>query len=192
MGHSQAEKARNRERILAAAAGQIRAQGLASLGVGSVMRKVKLTHGGFYGHFDSKSDLVAQALARALAEGAAAGRASSGPANAGRFARAVRGYLSRAHRDNPKSGCAVATLAGDIARADRRSRAVMEKHVENFIAAIAQGLGGESDGAAIVALSALIGALTLSRVVTDRKRSDEILRTVRDHVLAMQGDARRT
>jgi TetR/AcrR family transcriptional repressor of nem operon len=190
MGHSQAEKARTRERMLAAAAAQIREEGLGSLGVGPLMRKVNLTHGGFYGHFASKSQLVAEALERALADGEAAARAACDPAKPRHFAGMIRSYLSRAHRDKPASGCAIAALAGDVARADERSRATMEKHVERFIAGVAEVLGSENDGAAIVAVSALVGALTLSRVVTDPKRSDAILRTVRDHVIAMQGDAR--
>ncbi len=66
MGHSQAEKAKNRERILAEAAEQIRETGLEALSVGKLMQKVNLTHGGFYGHFPSRSDLIAQALKRAL------------------------------------------------------------------------------------------------------------------------------
>ena len=67
MGHSQAEKVKNRERILAEAAEQIRETGLEALSVGKLMQKVNLTHGGFYGHFPSRSDLIAQALKQALA-----------------------------------------------------------------------------------------------------------------------------
>ncbi|WGR91056.1 TetR/AcrR family transcriptional regulator [Bradyrhizobium sp. ISRA435] len=51
MGHSQADKARSRERILNEAATQIRDKGLDAISIGSLMQKVNLTHGGFYGHF---------------------------------------------------------------------------------------------------------------------------------------------
>jgi TetR/AcrR family transcriptional regulator, transcriptional repressor for nem operon len=192
MGHSQAEKAENRERILAAAAAQIRREGLGSLGVVPLMRKVNLTHGGFYGHFASKSELVAEAMARALAAGKAAARGTSDPATPRRFATMVRSYLSRAHRDKPEAGCAIAALAGDVARADERSRAIMEKHIESFIATVAEELGDQDDDAAIVAVSALVGALTLSRVVTDPRRSDAILSTVRDYLAAMQSNRQLT
>ncbi len=192
MGHSQAEKARNRERILKAAAAQIRKNGLGSLGVVPLMRKVNLTHGGFYGHFASKSELVAEAVACALAAAEAAARAASEPAKPRRFAGMVRSYLSRAHRDNPESGCAIAALAGDVARADERSRATMAEHIESFIARVAEKLGDKDDTAATVAVSALVGALTLSRAVTDPKRSDAILRTVRDYLAAMKDDRQLT
>ena len=69
MGHSQAEKARNRERILAEASRQVRRGGLESVSVGTLMKSVGLTHGGFYGHFESRSALLAEALERALLEG---------------------------------------------------------------------------------------------------------------------------
>ena len=69
MGHSQAEKAENRERILAEASRQVRRDGLESLSVGTLMKSVGLTHGGFYGHFESRSALLAEALERALRDG---------------------------------------------------------------------------------------------------------------------------
>ena len=69
MGHSQAEKAQSRERILSEAADQVRDAGLESIGVGKLMRSAGLTHGGFYNHFESRADLLAQALERALVDG---------------------------------------------------------------------------------------------------------------------------
>src|ERR1700722_20781608 len=111
MGHSQSDKAASRERILALASAQIRQQGLESLSVGKLMQKAGLTHGGFYGHFASRSDLLAKALERALVDGAGAARAAAQD-RAPRFAALVRSYLSRAHRDAPETGCAIAALAG--------------------------------------------------------------------------------
>src|SRR5436190_4685108 len=122
MGHSQAEKARSRERILAEASQQIRRDGLESVSVGALMKSVGLTHGGFYGHFESRSALLAEALERALLEGEAKAQAS-GPRQG--FPGIVRSYLSRAHRDGRDNGCAVAALVSDVARADDESRAVM-------------------------------------------------------------------
>lgn len=185
MGHSQADKAKSRERILNEAAAQIRDGGLESVSVGRLMRSVDLTHGGFYGHFASRSDLLAQALERALADGEAASRAANDPSKRS-FASYVRGYLSRAHRDSRKTGCAIAALASDVARADEDSRAVMAAHVEEFIARVARAMGEQDeDGDATLAVSAMVGALLLSRVITDPKRSDAMLRSVRERVIAL-------
>lgn len=180
MGHSQAEKAQNRERILAEAARQIRQDGLDAVSVGTLMRSVGLTHGGFYGHFESREALLAEALERALQEGEAkAGAQTSGVTP--RYASIVRGYLSRTHRDARDSGCAIAALGADVAREGAGLREVMTSHVEMSIDTMATALGGDEDRA-IMAVSAMVGALMLSRVVADPARSDAILRTVRSQL----------
>jgi TetR/AcrR family transcriptional repressor of nem operon len=181
MGHSQAEKSENRERILAEASRQVRRDGLESVSVGTLMKSVGLTHGGFYGHFESRSALLAEALERALMEGEAKAKVP-GADRAQGFGTIVRSYLSRAHRDGRESGCAIAALASDVARADASSREVMADHIETFIATVGEALGGDEDNA-IVAVSAMVGALALSRVVTDPARSDAFLKAVRDHLM---------
>ncbi|MGD8832013.1 MAG: TetR/AcrR family transcriptional regulator [Pseudomonadales bacterium] len=177
MGHSQAEKARNRERILAAAARQIRENGLESVSVAGLMQAVDLTHGGFYNHFASRDDLLRQALARALDDGAghAAGTGQDDPVRS--FEAFVNGYLSRSHRDHPESGCAVAALACDVGRGRNGLRELMSGRIESMVRTAREALGDEE--AALLAVSALVGALTLSRVSTDPARSDAILRAVR-------------
>jgi TetR/AcrR family transcriptional regulator, transcriptional repressor for nem operon len=188
MGHSQADKARSRERILDEAARQIRRSGPEALSVGGLMQKVNLTHGGFYGHFASRSELIAQALERALTAGESQARAARDPSRPRTFAAMVRSYLSRTHRDSRGSGCAIAALVCDVGRADLASRQVMEKHIEGFVAAAAAALGEEDDGRAITAVSAMVGAIALSRVMSDQKRSDAFLRAVRDNIAAMKSD----
>lgn len=64
MGHSQAEKAESRERILEVAARQIRQGGLDSVSIAEIMKAANLTHGGFYGHFPSRAALIAAAVQR--------------------------------------------------------------------------------------------------------------------------------
>src|SRR3954467_14583546 len=64
---SREEAAHNRERILDAAARRFRECGFEGIGVADLMKEAGLTHGGFYGHFSSKDDLIAQASARELA-----------------------------------------------------------------------------------------------------------------------------
>jgi len=186
MGHSQAEKANSRARILKEAAEQIRDGGLESVSVHKLMRSVDLTHGGFYGHFASRSELLAQALERALLDGEAAARSAADPGKPRNFSTMIRSYLSRTHRDSRKTGCGVAALAADVGRADHNARAVMEVHIERFIAELKRALGTDDDKQAMVVMSAAVGALTLSRVMTDTKRSDALLRAVRDYLLAFE------
>jgi TetR/AcrR family transcriptional repressor of nem operon len=188
MGHSQADKARNRERILDEAARQIRETGLEALSVGKLMQKVNLTHGGFYGHFASRSDLIAQALERALLAGKAQAQAVRDPNKPRTFSAIVRSYLSRTHRDSRSTGCAISALVSDVGRADAQSREVMERHIEDFISAVSTALGDDDKGRAITAVSAMVGAIAMSRVLTDQKRSDAVLRAVRENIAAMKSD----
>lgn len=186
MGHSQADKAQSRERILRKAADAVRDTGLESVSVGKLMRSVDLTHGGFYNHFASRSDLLAQALERALLEGARSATASLNASDGPRSYEArVRSYVSRAHRDARTSGCAIAALASDVARADTASREVMSAHIDDFVGQLAQSLHSQDEGEAMLAVSAMVGAVLLARVQTDPKKSDALLKSVRDRLLAL-------
>ncbi|MBP0618909.1 TetR/AcrR family transcriptional regulator [Cupriavidus consociatus] len=186
MGHSQADKARSRERILEQAAEQIRDGGLESVSVGKLMRSANLTHGGFYGHFASRSELLVHALERALDDGKAAFEAKSGKATPD-FAAVVRSYLSRTHREARTTGCAIAALAGDVARADEPAREAMSAHIERFIGRMDDALGGDDPDKAMFAVSAMIGALVVSRVLANDKRSDAVLAAAKRQLLALHG-----
>ena len=103
----------NKRTILEAAGRLFRERGFESVTVADVMKSAGLTHGGFYGYFKSKDDLIAQALAEVL------GRAATPPPELAVYAER---YLSAAHRSNVAGGCPVAALAGDDAPARRRPR----------------------------------------------------------------------
>jgi TetR/AcrR family transcriptional repressor of nem operon len=186
MGHSQADKARSREHILRRAADAVRDGGLESVSVARLMRSAGLTHGGFYNHFGSRSDLLAQALERALVEGARAASAGVRQGDPPRsYETRVRSYVSRPHRDARTSGCAIAALASDVARADVASREVMSAHIDAFVAQIARSLDSRDEGDAMLAVSAMVGAVLLARVQTAPKKSDAMLKSVRDRLLTL-------
>lgn len=184
LGHSQADKARNRERILEVAAEQLRDAGLDGVSINDLMKAVNLTHGGFYGHFSSRDELVAAALDKALTDGEAAA-VKSGSTKGSRTLKSVaNSYLSKIHRDNPSSGCAVSALAGDVARSNDENRKVMSKHLEKYFDNISGVMGDESDrNTAISLMCIMVGAVTLSRVMSDPSESDKVLRAARDAVL---------
>lgn len=187
MGYSQAQKADNRERLLDNASEQIRAGGFASINVASLMKSIGLTHGGFYGHFASREALLAEALQRALNDGEASARQNSRSSKRG-FTEVVRGYLSKRHRRSPESGCAISALAGDVARADEDSRQIMEKHIQSFIGKLASTMNDDRAQAKL-AVSAMVGAIVLSRVMTDEREADSLLADVRDLLLELPHDA---
>ena len=62
MGHSRAQKAKTHERIIKLASKRFREQGLAGMGIAELMKEAGLTVGGFYKHFKSRDDLVAESV----------------------------------------------------------------------------------------------------------------------------------
>jgi TetR/AcrR family transcriptional repressor of nem operon len=193
VGHSRAEKAESRERILDAAARQIRQDGLESVSIAELMKAASLTHGGFYGHFPSRAALQAAALERAMDHGEAAFAASKTANKALTVKSIVNGYLSPAHRDNSGEGCAIAALAGDVGRSDDATvREAMAQRLEQSFEDMAQAMGDGpgAEAAAIVAWCAMVGAVNLARVVRGTDRSDEILRLARQSILDLEARVR--
>ena len=68
MRYEPERKTRTRERIVRTAARKVRAAGLSGPGVASVMKASGLTVGGFYKHFRSKDELLADAIAQGFSE----------------------------------------------------------------------------------------------------------------------------
>jgi TetR/AcrR family transcriptional regulator, transcriptional repressor for nem operon len=175
VGSSQADKAASHERIVKAASRGIRRDGIDNVSVAELMSEAGLTHGGFYRHFDSRDELMAEAIAEALEQGAERFSASAALGGQSALDAIIDGYLSRFHRDKPETGCAVAALPGDIARADSRCRGSYARQVRSYIAVLTELIpSGDSDDAQLI-LAALIGGLVLARAVGDRALSDEIL-----------------
>ena len=90
------------ERIVNTASTIIRRSGYDGTGVADIMKEAGLTHGGFYAHFDSRNQLLAEAVDRAAADTLArmqrvTGRAAAADA-LGVF---VDAYLSDGHVASP-------------------------------------------------------------------------------------------
>jgi TetR/AcrR family transcriptional repressor of nem operon len=191
MGHSQADKAENHERIVSVAAARFRESGVDAIGVADLMKEAGLTHGGFYRHFESREELVDEAIELALREGGAALEAIEQARGAGKqsaFARVVDAYLSTSHRDNLATSCAITTLAGDVARSGGRARSAYTRQVRSyleFFGRLVSGTQGRSRRAkSMAALSMLVGAVSLARAIDDEKLSREILKSAADALKA--------
>lgn len=189
MGHSRQDKAASHDRIVRIAAGRFREAGVGSVGVAELMQEAGLTHGGFYRHFGSRDDLVAEALEEALEQSRATTTAAR-EGGAG-YAEIVAEYLSPAHRDAPAAGCAVAALASEAGRLQDRPREAFTRHIEasaeTFLALLREKNPAATRADALLTISALAGAVALARAVSDPALSDEILQGVRDKLAALAG-----
>jgi TetR/AcrR family transcriptional repressor of nem operon len=190
MGHSKAAKAGSHQRIVEKAAAMFRKNGVDRVGVADLMKQSGLTHGGFYRHFGSRDDLVAEAIERALEDGgkAIAAVLSSKQPPAALLAALVDAYLSAAHCDNIASSCAVTTLAADVARSNERARSAYTRQVDVYLGLLTKLIAGEKTKArrakAIAALSTLVGAVSMARAVNDAKLSREILKAAAEDLKA--------
>jgi len=181
MRKSKQEAAVTRQRIIKAAAAAFRKNGIAGTGLSDLMASAGLTHGGFYRHFDSKDQIVAEAFtaaAESLAEELAASASRKSPQRG--LKAIVEKYLAAAHRDEPADGCPVAALGSEIARGDERTRAAATLALLKFVEIIASQFDKTRPDVARrrawIAAATMIGALTISRIVTDSELSAGILR----------------
>lgn len=175
MGSSQADKAASHERIVKTASRRMRRDGIDSVSVVELMNEAGLTHGGFYRHFGSRDDLVAEAIDTALAQGSERIKAAAKLGGPAALAAIIDGYLSPLHRDKPETGCAVAALPADIARSNPRARTAYSRQVRSYIGLIDGLTPARDPDEAHLILAVLVGALVLARAVDDRGLSDEIL-----------------
>jgi TetR/AcrR family transcriptional repressor of nem operon len=184
---SRQKAAENRERIIEAAGALFREKGFDRVGVADVMKAADLTHGGFYGHFESKDDLTAQASERAMARAATNWGNIVADAPHNPYAALLKHYLSRRHRDDPGQGCAFAALSGDAARCGKPVRTAFAEGLERLIDIVAKTVPSRSKAVrrrrAVAAVAELVGALILSRAVEDSGLSDEILDSARHELL---------
>ena len=200
MGVSREQAAENRRAIVAAATQLFRERGVEAVGLNELMKHAGFTQGGFYNHFESKADLVAEVLASALVEGAAEfAKNARAPVDGSTtaFRRYITYYLSRAHRDNVDHGCPVAGFAGDAPRLGAGAQSHFAGGLDDQMTILA-GLIAESGSfatsgerrtlreRAISLHCEMVGALVLSRSVAKATPalSNEILESVQRHALA--------
>ena len=183
MRKSREEAAETRARIIRKASKEFNQHGIAGTGLADVMKSAGLTHGGFYKHFQSKDQLVAEALERSFEKlfGAMEHLADEG------IPEVINEYLSRVHRDDFDNACPLPALGSELWRAGGETRQKASEGVLRFVSIVERHLKGlpakdrKSRAHAIVA--AAVGSMMLSRIVTDPKLSDRLLRDTRDFVL---------
>lgn len=181
---TKAQAQANRAHVVETASQLFREHGFDGVGVADLMAAAGFTHGGFYKHFGSKADLMAESTACGIAQT----KALSEGVDASTF---VRHYLSRGHRDHRATGCTMAALGGDAARQPESVRVAFADGVEKLVETLSQQ-GGTSTAAdaaqarakVLDVLTHAVGALVMSRACPDDSPlADEILAVSRDAIL---------
>ncbi|APC21190.1 TetR/AcrR family transcriptional regulator [Pseudomonas protegens] len=182
---SKAQAQANREHIVETASELFRERGFDGVGVSDLMAAAGFTHGGFYKHFGSKADLMAEASACSLAKSLAGVQALDVPGF-------IDVYVSREHRDGRGSGCTMAALCGDAARQSEDVKATFAEGVEHTLQTLGDkyptrpdALAGEGRKKMIDLLSRAVGAIMLSRACPDDSAlANEILEVCRAEMFA--------
>lgn len=180
------QMAQNRLRILDAASELFREKGFEAVTVAEVMNAAGLTHGGFYGHFSSKDDLVAKAIEHVFKVD------TSVPFDLPDY---VERYLSPLHRDNPGHGCPTAGMVAETRHQSDVARKVMSAGTRAQIDRLSDGFSGEPAERrrlAIVSWAAMVGAMMISRGISDPKLSDELLSETRTWIANAIGEDEKT
>lgn len=183
MRRSKEDKAESQRAIVEQAAYLFRERGIEQTSVADVMQAAKMTHGGFYRHFQSKDGLVAAAVDSAVAE-VLAELEQEPPKGAPRTVidRYVEKYLCEGHVDNAGIGCPIAALAVDAGRIGGRVAATTADSIKRVIAAIASHLPGSKQAArerSAVMFATLVGAVVIARASGDSEIGKEVLAACR-------------
>lgn len=185
MRYSPEHKAQNHENILSVAARSFREHGGDSSGIGTLMKKVGLTKGGFYRHFKSKDDLFVEAVSRALDETGRGMLEAARSAPEGQALRAIiEHYLSARHASSLGTGCVLATLGPELARKPAGVRRRIEASLEAYRERLLPFMPGHTREEKLAKISLLFhsmaGVLMMARVTSTPQRREQILTEARD------------
>ncbi len=182
MPYAPEHKQRSRQRIVRAASKMFRRDGYDQTSVDALMAEAGLTRGGFYAHFADKTELFESAIAAAFEE-----------AIENLFSRGLgdlRGddwldaaearYLREKHRRDPANGCALPSLASDVARAPQRVQQQFEQGLEAVVNRMLERCDGQMERReAYARLSRWVGAMLLARAVSHRRVQAALLEAAR-------------
>ena len=168
---SRIQAAENRETVIDVASRLFRERGFDGIGLKDLMKGAGLTQGAFYKQFASKEDLAVQASRRALESAFSRWSAATAAKPEDPLGAVMAFYLSMEHREEKMDGCPIVALGSDAARQGSDVKASFEAgikaHLEVLGRMVAAMDAKEPKGKAMAILSAMVGAVTLSRAVND-------------------------
>lgn len=176
------------QKIVKDASERVRAEGLNGAAVSTVMRDAGLTHGGFYKHFASKDELLAESLKEGFREIVAVlVRAAEQSPSGEAWKAIVKTYLSPEMCEDPRHGCPLATLAPELARVDERMKPQIVAELVNYKNRMMPFMPGrrsvDKERAFFAMFSTMIGAIEIARLLPDPAVRRKVLGCARDFLL---------
>jgi TetR/AcrR family transcriptional repressor of nem operon len=189
MRASREVKAQHHKEIVSTASKMLRGRGLDRTSVMDLMRAAGLTNGGFYRHFKSKDELVAEStrdIFRATIATFQARSEKEGPKAA--LSAYVDDYLAGGHVNAPEEGCPIAAYGAEAARESRSVREAFAEGMDQMLSLTAEGMPGPKAQrrARVSELQALMtGAVIMARAAGNPQLSQEILDSARQRAKRM-------
>ena len=185
MRYSAEHKRETRERIVRTASQHFRRRGQGGVGIADLMSGLKLTHGGFYKHFDSKEELLKEAIKGAFEEVENRFTEAVNKAKPGNELKTlIENYLSIEHCTNVGEGCPMAALASEIGRLPRAVRAEVDRAIKRRVKRTAPFLPGktekERERNCMALLSGMIGTVNVARALVDLEARKAVLDASKD------------
>ncbi len=180
MPYPAGHRERVRKKIVDSARRLFNRRGFESVSISEIMADAKMTHGGFYSYFRSKSDLYAEVLScfftdpewKNCWEGVHVDLSSSdvGP-------QVVHAYLSRQHYEDVENSCPMVALPTDVARSGTSAKRAFETVFRAMVSVLERSMADrrkprKSKAQAIAALC--IGGMVVARTMVDRPAADEL------------------
>ena len=184
MAYKSGKKEETRQRILEAVNRGFRRQGFEGAGVDGLAKEAGLTSGAFYAHFGSKAAAFREAVAAGLEQlqgGVDHYQKEKGDLWLSEFAKF---YLDEKRSCDLAESCALQSLTPEVGRSDELARSVFQTALLKVAQSFAAGLPrveNEPDFDRVwVALSMLIGGVSLARAVKDPEIAKNIANAVCD------------
>jgi TetR/AcrR family transcriptional regulator, transcriptional repressor for nem operon len=100
-----------------------------------------------------------------------------------RWKEIIRQYLSTEHCDRPDTGCPLAALAPEIARAKISVRKRIAGQMKEWVEFMPGVTATEQERNFFVIFSAIAGAVSIARILTEPADRQKVLASMRDHLL---------
>jgi AcrR family transcriptional regulator len=169
-----------RGKIIQSARRLFNRRGFADVSITQIMAGAGLTHGGFYAHFKSKSDLYAEVLGcfftdpqwKSCWEGVEVDLSATDVGS-----QVVRAYLSRQHFEDLENSCPMVALPTDVARSGESAKRAFETVFHAMVSVLERSAtkkGSPRRTAAQATAALCVGGMVVARAMQNREHADDL------------------
>ncbi|NLS06597.1 TetR/AcrR family transcriptional regulator [Rhizobium sp. P32RR-XVIII] len=176
--------AENRQKILETAGVMFRENGFNGVGVADIMKACGLTHGGFYGHFQSKEELQLEVSRALIARVEIRWKELIAKSPERPLEALLEHYVSWCAVDDPGNSCVFVSLMDEVSRSTGAVREIFNDGLSALVSILAEIVPGDTPEErrknGFTTLSSMMGAVSLARAVENRELAGQFLSTMRE------------